>query len=95
MPAGDAMNLIAKHFEIYLQDLREKMGNNAVASNATAAPEFIPPDKETHYLLNLLADNRILTVAELDKVISYLEQRRARIQGRKTVAGNNNTLFDV
>ena len=91
MPAADAMVLIAKHFEIYLQDLRQKMG--AKTAGAPAAPEFIPPDKETHYLLNLLADNRILTVAELDKVISYLEQRRARIQGRKTVAGNNTFML--
>ena len=85
MPAMDAMTLLAKHFDIYLQDLRSKMSNTG--PGVSAAPEFIPPDKETHYLLNLLADNRILTVEELDKVIAYLEQRRARIQGRKPAPG--------
>lgn len=41
--------------------------------------DFIPPDEHTKYLLNLLADDRVLTVEELDKVMKYLQERRARL----------------
>jgi radial spoke head protein 4A len=78
MPFEDALNLITRNFETYTQEVREKAGGVPSAGKSDP-PEFIPPDQNTHYLLNLLADNRILTLEELDTVIAYLNKRRDRI----------------
>ena len=54
-------------------------------------PEFVLPDSDTHYLLNLLADNRYLTLDELHKVLRYLElryDRLARTQGLPSHRGD-------
>lgn len=56
----------------------------AAVPSVVAKPEFVLPDSDTHYLLNLLADNRYLTLDELHKVLRYLElryDRLARSQG--------------
>lgn len=86
MPIDDAMSLVARSFETYLQSLRDK---SQAAPPAAAAPllpatsstegaPFVPPGADITYLLNLLADNRQLTVEELDKVLTYLTERREK-----------------
>ena len=50
-------------------------------ATGTGDPAFVQPDKHTHYLLNLLADNRILTLEELDTVMDYLQERRKKLAG--------------
>ena len=94
MPLDDALSLVARSFEKFLQAEKEKV---AALSSGTAAAttvtdpvvpsvashvgpvSFLPPPKEISYLLNLLADNRQLTADELDKVIAYLKERKSKL----------------
>ncbi|ESO82865.1 hypothetical protein LOTGIDRAFT_96255, partial [Lottia gigantea] len=78
MPLEDAIALISKTFEAYLKERSEKLRATALPPTAVAAP-FIPPTSDVSYLLNLLADNRQLTVIELEKVIVYLKSRRDKM----------------
>lgn len=83
------MSLINRNFQIFLRERQERLAKATalpppppavpVAPVAGAPPpEFVVPDKYTRYLLNLLADDRILTLDELDKIMDYLEERRYR-----------------
>ena len=82
MPLDDAITLMTRNFEVYVQELREKATQRETSSRKEP-PEFLPPDQHTSYLLNLLADNRILTLEELDHVLGYLQKRRQKIIGTK------------
>ncbi|KAK3086625.1 hypothetical protein FSP39_021183 [Pinctada imbricata] len=96
MPVEDAMTLISRSFETYVQKEREKAApppERAPPAPAPAAartlPPFLPPTSDIAYLLNLLADNRQLTTEELDKVIIYLRERRDKLyesEGRRPPA---------
>ena len=79
MPLDDAIVLIARNFEAYMLELREKATAPVVAPAPAPKKDFVPPDQHTVYLLNLLADSRFLTVDELDRVISYLQTRRHQL----------------
>ena len=79
MPLDDAIVLIARNFEAYMLELREKATATVVAPAPAPKKDFVPPDQHTVYLLNLLADSRFLTVDELDRVISYLQTRRHQL----------------
>lgn len=81
MPMEDAMKLVASSFEKYIQTQREKVAGPPASSAQSALPPFLPPPADVSYLLNLLADNRQLTVEELDKVIDYLRQRKEKLVG--------------
>ena len=89
MPLDDAIVLIARNFEAYMLELREKATAPVVAPTPVAPKkDFIPPDQHTVYLFNLLADSRFLTVEELDRVISYLQSRRHQLaDGMPKAAG--------
>ncbi|KAK6185504.1 hypothetical protein SNE40_007722 [Patella caerulea] len=85
MPLEDAINLVSKNFETYLQEKALKPAPRAAPAAAPApiAPHtsvpFLPPSADVTYLLNLLADNRQLTLTEIDKIILYLRERRDKI----------------
>lgn len=83
MPLEDAMKLVAASFEKYIQTQREKAAGPAAALGGASAvappPPFIPPPADIAYLLNLLADNRQLTIEELGKVIDYLKERKDKL----------------
>nr|XP_006814159.1 PREDICTED: nuclear receptor coactivator 5-like isoform X3 [Saccoglossus kowalevskii] len=72
MPLDDAMTFIARNFERYMQNLREK----SLAANLSLATgvELTVPQ-----LLCLLADGKQLTVGELGKVIDYLQDRKNKL----------------
>ncbi|KAL5022218.1 hypothetical protein ScPMuIL_001373 [Solemya velum] len=91
MPIDDAMSLVARSFETYLQSLRDKSqaappaATPAIpATPSTEGAPFVPPSADITYLLNLLADNRQLTLEEIDKVITYLTDRREKQFGPPT-----------
>ena len=107
MPLDDAIDLVVSSFESYIQSQREKASAPAVATTAAAPgsataraapPPFIPPSSDVSYLLNLLADNRQLTVEEIEKVVDYLQERKNKMlvaEGRQpsTPAVNSKWLF--
>ncbi|GFN77973.1 nuclear receptor coactivator 5 [Plakobranchus ocellatus] len=90
MPMNDAIELIGRSFEEYVDTLREKAKAASAASSAiddtpkpdtftSASRVFLPASSEVAYLLNLLADNRALTISELGDVIQYLKDRRDKL----------------
>ncbi|XP_026577549.1 nuclear receptor coactivator 5 [Pseudonaja textilis] len=94
MPQADAMVLVAKNYERYKSEVREKEREEIARRAAKMADETILQERErslpadeglraTHppamqALLNLLADNRYLTGEETDKIINYLRERKER-----------------
>ncbi|KAK2577164.1 hypothetical protein KPH14_003321 [Odynerus spinipes] len=68
MPVEDAINLISRDFANY------KAGGRSVPLNTSLATERHPDAIQV--LLNMLADNRQLTVLQYDRVIKYLEVKR-------------------
>uniref|UniRef100_A0A8D0H3W3 Nuclear receptor coactivator 5 n=1 Tax=Sphenodon punctatus TaxID=8508 RepID=A0A8D0H3W3_SPHPU len=94
MPQADAMVLVARNYERYKTEVREKEREEIARQAAKMADEAIlqererPPTVEDgvrgghppgmQAFLGLLADNRYLTAEELDKVINYLRERKER-----------------
>ncbi|NXX98403.1 NCOA5 protein, partial [Centropus bengalensis] len=103
MPQADAMMLVARNYERYKTESREKEREEIARQAAKMADEAVlqererpPPVEEAvrgghppgiQTLLNLLADNRYLTVEETDKVINYLRDRKERL-----LRGNSESL---
>ncbi|NXG72083.1 NCOA5 protein, partial [Baryphthengus martii] len=95
MPQADAMVLVARNYERYKTESREKEREEIARQAAKMADEAVlqererPPPMEEgvrgghppgiQTLLNLLADNRYLTAEETDKVINYLRDRKERL----------------
>ncbi|NXF55439.1 NCOA5 protein, partial [Oceanites oceanicus] len=95
MPQADAMVLVARNYERYKTESREKEREEIARQAAKMADEAVlqererPPPMEEgvrgghppgiQTLLNLLADNRYLTAEETDKVINYLRDRKDRL----------------
>ncbi|NWT07092.1 NCOA5 protein, partial [Mionectes macconnelli] len=95
MPQADAMVLVARNYERYKTESREKEREEIARQAAKMADEAVlqererpPPVEEgvrgghppgIQALLNLLADNRYLTAEEIDKVINYLRDRKERL----------------
>lgn len=94
MPQADAMVLVAKNYERYKSEVREKEREEIARRAAKMADETILQERERplpadeglrgahppamQALLNLLADNRYLTGEETDKIINYLRERKER-----------------
>uniref|UniRef100_A0A8C8S4G4 Nuclear receptor coactivator 5 n=1 Tax=Pelusios castaneus TaxID=367368 RepID=A0A8C8S4G4_9SAUR len=95
MPQADAMVLVARNYERYKTETREKEREEIARQAAKMADEAILQERERpapteegvrgshppgiQTLLNLLADNRYLTAEETDKVINYLRDRKERL----------------
>ncbi|XP_029641667.1 uncharacterized protein LOC115216451 isoform X2 [Octopus sinensis] len=75
MPLADAMNLVARNFERYLQQMKEESNSSKPAPTQV----FDPPSFEIRYLLDLLADSRHLSIEELDKVLLYVSNRKKKM----------------
>ncbi|CAD5124301.1 DgyrCDS12590 [Dimorphilus gyrociliatus] len=76
MPLEAALGLISRTFDEHVRRVKERSEGSKLPQTVG---DFIPPDEHTKYLLNLLADDRVLTVEEIDKVMEYLQERRARL----------------
>eukprot|EP00057_Strongylocentrotus_purpuratus_P026803 XP_011681277.1 PREDICTED: nuclear receptor coactivator 5 isoform X2 [Strongylocentrotus purpuratus] len=82
MPLEDAMNLVTRNYDRYILELREKRG--LVASGETTAKvgadgQSAATELTLTQLFSLLADGRQLTLAEVDRVITFLEEMRNRM----------------
>ncbi|XP_048352570.1 nuclear receptor coactivator 5 isoform X2 [Sphaerodactylus townsendi] len=94
MPQADAMVLVARNYDRYKSEVREKEREEIARQAAKMADETILQERERpsptgegvrgghppgiQSLLNLLADNRYLTAEETDKIINYLRELKER-----------------
>ncbi|XP_069608297.1 nuclear receptor coactivator 5 isoform X2 [Ranitomeya imitator] len=90
MPLADAMVLVARSYERYKVEKRDKeredvarqaakLSTDAILRERTEEGIRAPPPPGIMTLLNLLADNRYVTAEEIEKVILYLQDRKERI----------------
>ncbi|XP_057702893.1 nuclear receptor coactivator 5 isoform X2 [Corythoichthys intestinalis] len=86
MPMQDAMMLIGHNYDTYKMENREKEREEIARKAAKMADDvlFRDPDRETHPVtvltsITLLAENRFLTPEELEGMIAYLTDKRARL----------------
>ncbi|KAK1337681.1 hypothetical protein QTO34_002314 [Cnephaeus nilssonii] len=99
MPQADAMVLVARNYERYKNECREKEREEIARQAAKMANEAILQERERggpdegvrgghppaiQSLINLLADNRYLTAEETDKIINYLRERKERLMRSST-----------
>ena len=92
MPLDDAVDLVVSSFESYIQSQREKAAAPASAGARAPPPPFVPPSSDVSYLLNLLADNRQLTIEEIEKIVDYLQERKNKMliaEGRQPAPAAN------
>jgi radial spoke head protein 4A len=88
MPVDDAITLITRSFDKYVIDRRDRADSFGPPPPPLPGPpgpvgpelSFLPAGPRVQYLLNLLADQRFLTIAELTVVIDYLVERRRMME---------------
>ena len=104
MPLEDAMSLITRNYDRYIQELREKRSQTASGTATAGKPGAdgqAAAELTLTQLFSLLADGRQLTIAEVDRVITFLEEMRERMaedQGvapRKKAPGNVKENVDI
>ncbi|XP_031594739.1 nuclear receptor coactivator 5 isoform X4 [Oreochromis aureus] len=86
MPMQDAMMLVAHNYDTYKIENREKEREEIARKAAKMADDVLlrEPDRESHPVslltsITLLAENRFVTPDELDSLIAYLKDKRARL----------------
>ncbi|XP_072237828.1 nuclear receptor coactivator 5 isoform X2 [Leuresthes tenuis] len=86
MPMQDAMMLVAHNYDTYKVENREKEREEIARKAAKMADDVLlrEPDREGHpssvlTAVTLLSENRFLTPEELDSLIAYLKDKRARL----------------
>ncbi|XP_072308193.1 nuclear receptor coactivator 5 isoform X2 [Eucyclogobius newberryi] len=91
MPMQDAMMLIAHNFDTYKVESRDKEREEIAKKAAKMADDVLlrDPDRDNHPVsaltaITLLYENRFVTAEELDILIAYLKDKRARL-GRPAV----------
>lgn len=70
MPIEDALILITRNFDAYMRGEKMIITSSGPMSVTDRHPEAM------QMLINLLAENRQLTVAQYDKLFKYLQERR-------------------
>lgn len=77
MPLEDAIDLIYRNYELLRQgEDGDVIGDNEESPYASVAMSTVRHPESIQHLINLLADNRCLTVLQLDCVLKYLQERR-------------------
>ncbi|XP_040888873.1 nuclear receptor coactivator 5 isoform X3 [Toxotes jaculatrix] len=86
MPMQDAMMLVAHNYDAYKVENREKEREEIARKAAKMADDVLlrEPDRESHPIsvltaITLLSENRFVTPDELDSLIAYLKDKRARL----------------
>ncbi|XP_026202517.1 nuclear receptor coactivator 5 isoform X2 [Anabas testudineus] len=86
MPMQDAMMLVAHNYDVYKVENREKEREEIARKAAKMADDVLlrELDRESHPVsvltaITLLSENRFLTPEELDSLIAYLKDKRARL----------------
>ncbi|KAG8446576.1 hypothetical protein GDO86_014142 [Hymenochirus boettgeri] len=92
MPLADAMVLVARNFERFKAESRDKEREEVARQAAKMSADTIlreraeetmraAPPPGIQSILGLLAENRFVTAEELDKVILYLRDKKERMLG--------------
>lgn len=77
MPVEDAIAMIARNFDLYMRGEKGLgPGPVPVVPAGGLAPNLDRHPEAIQTLLNLLKENRQLTVLQYDKVIRYLQEKR-------------------
>ncbi|XP_070702884.1 nuclear receptor coactivator 5 isoform X2 [Pempheris klunzingeri] len=86
MPMQDAMMLVAHNYDAYKVENREKEREEIARKAAKMADDVLlrEPDRESHPIsvltaITLLSENRFVTPEEMDSLIAYLKDKRARL----------------
>ncbi|XP_051269571.1 nuclear receptor coactivator 5 isoform X1 [Dicentrarchus labrax] len=86
MPMQDAMMLVAHNYDTYKVENREKEREEIARKAAKMADDVLlrEADRESHPIsvlttVTLLSENRFITPEELDGLIAYLKDKRARL----------------
>ncbi|XP_042364284.1 nuclear receptor coactivator 5 isoform X2 [Plectropomus leopardus] len=86
MPMQDAMMLVAHNYDAYKVENREKEREEIARKAAKMADDVLlrESDRESHPIsllttITLLAENRFVTPEEVDSLIAYLKDKRARM----------------
>ncbi|XP_044071086.1 nuclear receptor coactivator 5 isoform X2 [Siniperca chuatsi] len=86
MPMQDAMMLVAHNYDTYKVENREKEREEIARKAAKMADDVLlrEPDRESHPIsvltaITLLSENRFVTPEELDSLLAYLKDKRARL----------------
>ncbi|KAM6947367.1 nuclear receptor coactivator 5 isoform 2-T2 [Lycodopsis pacificus] len=86
MPMQDAMMLVAHNYDTYKVENREKEREEIARKAAKMADDVLlrEPDREGHPIsvltsITLLSENRFVTPDEMDGLIAYLKDKRARL----------------
>uniref|UniRef100_A0A0F8CTW0 Nuclear receptor coactivator 5 n=1 Tax=Larimichthys crocea TaxID=215358 RepID=A0A0F8CTW0_LARCR len=86
MPMQDAMMLVGHNYEAYKVENREKEREEIARKAAKMADDVLlrEADRESHPVsvlttITLLSENRFVTPDELDSLIAYLSDKRARL----------------
>ncbi|XP_062272246.1 nuclear receptor coactivator 5 [Scomber scombrus] len=86
MPMQDAMMLVAHNYDTYKVENREKEREEIARKAAKMADDVLlrEPDRESHPVsvltaITLLSENRFVTPEELDSLVAYLKDKRARL----------------
>ncbi|XP_062897601.1 nuclear receptor coactivator 5 isoform X2 [Mobula hypostoma] len=103
MPIADAMILVARNYERYKTETREKEREEVARKAAKMADEVIMREREPTQggleergnppsiqpLLHLLVDGRYLSLEEIDKIIEYLREKKERfLRGGDSLHGS-------
>ena len=92
MPVDDAITLITRSFDKYMLDRRERTEGHGAGAGRAPPPasqegqSFLPATPRIQQLLDLLADRRHLTAAELTLVIDYLVERRHQLEPSRGIS---------
>ncbi|XP_029907881.1 nuclear receptor coactivator 5 isoform X3 [Myripristis murdjan] len=86
MPMQDAMILVAHNYDAYKVEHRDKEREEIARKAAKMADDVLlrEPDRESHPIsllttITLLSESRFVTPEELDSLIAYLKDKRARM----------------
>lgn len=77
MPLDDAMPFLSRNFDNFVEMMKQKI---------SAVNEWTAPDKKVVYYLNLLADGKRLTLAELSQVDKYVQSAVSRMKSAEAAS---------
>ncbi|THD28434.1 Nuclear receptor coactivator 5 [Fasciola hepatica] len=100
MPLDDAMTLLQKEYDTYLAVDKAPPASSAVSvavpdGNVEEDHTFLAPSRNMVTLLRMLADSRILSIGELDEIAAFVQERKRRLEGRRSADSRNGTTSDL